>query len=102
MQHTTLWPLPSCPLTCLWVSAATQPPGHRKRVLGKGRKPKELKAQRASSQGPQHPAQSLLPLTGASAFSISSGSQGNWLQVCQAQILLIDMTLSTSEPSLST
>lgn len=41
----TLWPLPSCPLTCRWVLAATQPPGHRKSVLGKGRSFKELKVQ---------------------------------------------------------
>lgn len=30
--------LPSCPLTCLWAS---QLPGHRKRVRGKGRSPQE-------------------------------------------------------------
>lgn len=44
------------------VSAATQPPGHRKRVLSKGRCPETLEAQRGQLPRPTHPPQRPLPL----------------------------------------
>ena len=46
-----LRPLPSCPLTCLWVSVrqATE------RVLGNGEKPQELKAQPGQTHNTLYP-----------------------------------------------
>ena len=65
-----LRPLPICPLTCLWVSVRQA----AERVLGRGEKPQELKAQPGQTHN------TLYPQQGA-ARSISSGAQG----FCQEQ-----------------
>lgn len=53
-----LRPLPSCPLTCLWVSVrqATE------RVLGRGEKPQELKAQPGQAHNTLYPHRGAAPL----------------------------------------
>lgn len=73
----SLRPLPSCPLTCLWVSAA---PRHS-RGYWVGGEAKEVKGQTPSTEA--------LPPMGL-GFPISSGSGGNLLWACQAQVLLTD------------
>lgn len=97
MQQTHPTASTRCPLTCRWVLAATQPPGHRKRVLGKGR---SFRVTGTAGPAPRAHGtlQRLSPASGAWALSISSRSQGNPRRVCQPRALLIHPTPASERP----